>query len=72
LENGSKFDLLEYTAIRQIYETNSEIVLGDIFDILTQNRQNLLCDSVESCSEFSRSEHLEMNWAVWMIKADSA
>ena len=69
---SSRFDLLEYTAIRQIYETNSEMILEDIFDILTQNRQNLLCDSVESCSEFSRSEHLEMNWAVWMIKADSA
>tara|TARA_B100001142_G_scaffold308662_1_gene340396 strand:+ start:6098 stop:7987 length:1890 start_codon:yes stop_codon:yes gene_type:complete len=70
LKSGSNFDLLEYTGIRQIYETNSEMVLGDIFSILTQNRQNLLCDSLESCSEFNRTEHLELNWAIWMIKTD--
>ncbi|MCP2507820.1 MAG: hypothetical protein NLN64_05970 [Candidatus Thalassarchaeaceae archaeon] len=68
LENGSKFDLLEHTAIRQIYETKSKIVLGEIFDVLSQTRQNLLCDSVESCSDVNRSDHLEMNWAVWMVK----
>ena len=68
LENGSEFDLLENTAINRIYETNSEIFLGDIFDILTQNRQNLLCDSLEACSEFSRTAHLELNWAIWMIR----
>ncbi len=71
LANGSNFDLLEHTAIHRIYETNSEGTLGNIFDVLTQNRQDLLCDSVESCSEVKRTNRLEMNWAVWMIKTDS-
>ncbi len=44
--------------------------LGDIFDVLTQNRQNLLCDSLESCSEYNRTDHIESNWAIWMIKTD--
>jgi len=52
-------------------ETNSKIVLGDIFDILAQNRENLLCDSIEDCSKVSRTNHLEQNWAVWMIRTDS-
>ena len=68
LENGSNFELLDYTAIHRIYETNSEMILGDIFDTLVQNRQDLLCDSLESCSEFSRADHLDYNWAVWMMK----
>jgi len=71
LEDGSTFDLLEHTAINRIYETNSKIVLGDIFDILAQNRENLLCDSIEDCSKVSRTNHLEQNWAVWMIRTDS-
>ena len=71
LENGSNFELLEDTAIHRIFETNSERVLGGIFETLVQNRQNLLCDSLESCSEYSRTDHLEHNWAVWMIKVDS-
>ena len=71
LENGSNFELLEHTAIHRIYETNSEMILGDIFFTLVQNRQNLLCDSLESCSEFTRDDHLEYNWAVWMMKTDS-
>ena len=71
LENGSQFDLLENTAINRIFETKAEIVLGDIFDVLTQNRQNLLCDSLESCSEYNRIDHIESNWAIWMIKTDS-
>ena len=72
LENGSNFELLEDTAIHRIYETNSEMVLGDIFNTLAHNRESLLCDSLESCSEYSRTDHLEHNWAVWMIKVDSA
>lgn len=71
LEGGSNFVLLEHTAIHRIYETNSKMVLGDIFDTLAQNRENLLCDSIEDCSEVSRIDHLEQNWAVWMIKTDS-
>lgn len=71
LEDGSNFELLEDTAIHRIYKTNSEMVLGDIFETLVQNRQNLLCDSLESCSEYSRTDHLEQNWAVWMMKTDS-
>ena len=71
LENGSQFDLLENTAINRIFQTKAEIVLGDIFDVLTQNRQNLLCDSLESCSEYNRIDHIESNWAIWMIKTDS-
>ena len=71
LEDGSNFELLEDTAIHRIYKTNSEMVLGDIFETLVQNRQKLLCDSLESCSEYSRTDHLEQNWAVWMMKTDS-
>lgn len=71
LENGSQFDLLENTAINRIFETKAEMFLGDIFDVLTQNRQNLLCDSLESCSEYNRTDHMESNWAIWMIKTDS-
>ena len=72
LENGSNFELLEDTAIDRIYETNSEMGLRDIFNTLAHNRESLLCDSLESCSEYSRADHLEHNWAVWMIKSDSA
>jgi hypothetical protein len=68
LENGSNFDLLEDTGVYRIYETNSGIILGDIFEVLTLNRENLLCDSVKECSNFNRYEHLDMEWAVWMIK----
>ena len=70
LEAGSDFELLENTAIRQIYETNSEINLDDIFIALAQNRDRLLCDSVDGCSEFNRTEHIQRNWAVWMVKTN--
>ena len=71
LENGSNFEPLEDTAIHRIYQVNTERVLQEIFDVLAMNRQNLLCDSVEECSEYSRTEHLEQNWAVWMVKTDA-
>tara|TARA_B110001452_G_scaffold82361_1_gene67339 strand:+ start:2816 stop:4711 length:1896 start_codon:yes stop_codon:yes gene_type:complete len=71
LENGSNFELLEHTAIHRIYETNSQMILQEVFDVLAHNRQNLLCDTVEDCSQFNRTEHLDTNWAVWMTKLDS-
>ena len=71
LENGSNFELLEDTTIRRIYEVNTELVLGEIFEVLANNRQNLLCDSVEVCSEYSRTDHLEQNWGVWMTRTDA-
>ena len=42
--------------------------MEDIFEILTLNREKLLCDSVKECSNFNRIEHLDTEWAVWMIK----
>ena len=71
LENGSNFELLGHTLINRIYELNSEMILEEIFDVLAHNRQNLLCDTVEDCSQFDRTEHLDTNWAVWMTKSDS-
>jgi hypothetical protein len=71
LEGGSNFNLLENTAISKIYETDSKLVLAEVFDVLSQTPQNLLCDSSESCISISRSEHHETNWAVWMVKTDS-
>jgi len=68
LENNSSFELLEDTSIFRIYETKSGIILEDIFEILTLNREKLLCDSVKECSNFNRIEHLDTEWAVWMIK----
>ena len=71
LESGSNFNLLESTAISKIYETDSKLVLAEVFGVLSQTPQNLLCDSSESCISISRSEHLETNWAVWMVRTDS-
>ena len=71
LENGSNFELLEDTAIHRIYQVNTEMVLQEVFDVLAHNRQNLLCDTIEGCSHYNRTEYLEQNWAVWMIKTDS-
>ena len=71
LENGSNFELLEDTAIHRIYQVNTEMVLQEVFDVLAHNRQNLLCDTIEGCSQYNRTEYLEQNWAVWMIKTDS-
>ena len=70
LENGSNFELLEHTAVHRIYQVNTEMVLQEIFDVLAHNPQRLLCDSVEDCSQYSRTEHLEQNWAVWMVKVN--
>ena len=71
LEADSNFDLLDNTVIYQIYETDSELNLGEVFDVLSQESDNLMCDSQESCLNYVRSEHLEYNWAVWMTKTDS-
>ena len=71
LEVGSNFNLLNNTAMYRIYETDSALVLGDVFDVLSNNTQTLLCDSVESCSSFLRNDHLDQNWAVWMTKTNS-
>ena len=68
LENDSSFELLEDTSIYRIYETNTGIILQDIFEVLTESREKLLCDSVKECSNFNRIEHLDTEWAVWMIK----
>ena len=70
LENGSNFELLEHTAVHRIYQVNTEMVLQEIFDVLAHNPQRLLCDSAEDCSQYSRTEHLEQNWAVWMVKVN--
>ena len=70
LENGSNFELLEHTAVHRIYQVNTEMVLQEVFDVLAHNPQRLLCDSAEDCSQYSRTEHLEQNWAVWMVKVN--
>ena len=71
LENGSEFELLEETAIQRIYQVNTDLVLEEIFEVLANNRQKLLCDSVEGCSEYNRTDHLEHTWAVWMVRTDA-
>ena len=71
LEVGSNFNLLNNTAMYRIYETDSALILGDVFGVLSNNTQTLLCDSVESCSSFLRNDHLDQNWAVWMTKTNS-
>lgn len=71
LENGSNFEPLEDTSVNQIYQVNSETILQEIFHVLAHNRQDLLCDTIEDCSQFNRTEHLDTNWAVWMTKSNS-
>lgn len=71
LENGSNFELLENTSVNRIYQVNSKTILQEIFDVLAHNRQDLLCDTIENCSQFNRTEHLDTNWAVWMTKSNS-
>ena len=71
LENGSNFELLENTSVNRIYQVNSKTILQEIFDVLAHNRQDLLCDTIEDCSQFNRTEHLDTNWAVWMTKSNS-
>lgn len=70
LEASSDFEMLESTAIVRILELESTLELDAAFDILAVSPENLLCDSLESCSSFSRGEHLGQNWAVWMTNAD--
>ena len=70
LEASSDFEMLESTAIVRILELESTLELDAAFDILAVSPGNLLCDSLESCSSFSRGEHLGQNWAVWMTNAD--
>jgi len=70
LEASSDFEMLESTAIVRILELDSTLELDAAFDILAVSPEDLLCDSLESCSSFSRGEHLGQNWAVWMTNAD--
>ena len=71
LEVDSNFDLLNNTAIYQIYETDSKLNLDEVFEVLSERPEDLMCSSIQDCSVYNRSEHLDSNWAVWMTKIDS-
>jgi hypothetical protein len=70
LKASSDFEMLENTAIYRIHEVESTLELDDMFEVLVDTPEDLLCDSLESCSSFSRSEHLEQNWAVWLTNTN--
>jgi hypothetical protein len=70
LEANSSFELLENTAIYRIYEIDSTLELEVLFDNLSRNSEGMLCDTQESCSFLIRSEHIEQNWAIWMLKTN--
>jgi hypothetical protein len=70
LEASSDFEILEHTAIYRIHEVESALDLDDMFEVLVDTPEDLLCDSLESCSSFSRSEHLGQNWAVWLTNTN--
>jgi hypothetical protein len=70
LEASSDFEMLENTAIYRIHEVESTLELDDMFEVLVDTPEDLLCDSLESCSSFSRSEHLGQNWAVWLTNTN--
>ena len=70
LENNSDFQMLDNTEIYRIYSTTKQLKLDEVFDVLSQRPENLICNSVEDCSEFNRNEYLDANLGIWMIKID--
>ena len=70
LENNSDFQMLDNTEIYRIYGTTTQLKLDEVFDVLSQRPEDLICNSVEDCSEFNRNEHLGTNLCIWMIKID--
>ena len=71
LENGSNFELLEDTAVHRIYQVNTEMVLQESFRRpRPQSRKGYSVIQLKDCSHYSRTEHLEQNWAVWMVKVN--
>ena len=63
---SSEFEMLEHTAIYRIHETGSTLELDSAFNVLATTPEYLLCDSLESCSSYERSDYLDQNWAIWM------
>ncbi|DAC66091.1 MAG TPA: hypothetical protein D7I13_06335, partial [Candidatus Poseidoniales archaeon] len=59
-------------AIRTIYETPTDKNLDEIHDVLSNNRTELLCDSIASCSAYDRDERLGTNWAVWLVEENES
>ncbi len=72
LNSGSTVELPESTAIRTIYETPTDKNLDEIHDVLSNNRTELLCDSIASCSAYDRNERLGSNWAVWLVEENES
>ena len=72
LNSGSTVELPESTAIRTIYETPTDKNLDEIHDVLSNNRTELLCDSIASCSGYDRNERLGTNWAVWLVEENES
>ena len=70
LETDSNFEALDNTSIYRIYQTDSDLDLNEVFDVLSLREKDLLCNSIEDCSSFVRSEHLDSNWGVWMTQID--
>jgi hypothetical protein len=70
LENNSDFQMLDNTEIYRIYGTTKQLKLDEVFDVLSQRPEDLICNSVEDCSEFNRNEYLDANLGIWMIKID--
>ena len=70
VEINSNFEAPDDTAIYRIYETDLDLDLTEAFDVLSQQEADLICNSIEQCSSFVRSEHLDSNWGVWMTQID--
>ena len=70
LENDSDFQMLDNTEIYRIYGTPTQLELHEVFSVLSERPEDLICNSVEDCSEFNRNEHLGTNLGIWMIKMD--
>ena len=70
LEINSNFEAPAGTGIFRIYETDLDLDLTEAFDVLSQQEAGLICNSIEECSSFVRSEHLDSNWGVWMTQID--
>ena len=68
LETDSNFEALDNTSIYRIYQTDSDLDLNEVFDVLSLQEKDLICNSIEDCSSFVRSEHLDSNWGVWMTQ----
>ena len=70
--NGSTFELLDHTSVRRILQTDGGVTLGETFDVLTNDQQRLLCNSVADCSIYDRTQHLQEHWAVWMVNTSTS